>query len=73
MTIDLQDLQERRRWRQMLPLLAGPGTAVVCLEDGERGTILEISEMAGHLAYLVQLEGGRLRLVLATDLDSATH
>ena len=57
----------------MLPLLAGPGTAVVCLEAGERGTILEISEMVGHLAYLVQLETESVWLVLATDLDSAFH
>jgi hypothetical protein len=55
------------------PLAAGPSIVVVCLEDGERGTILEISEMAGHLAYLVQLETESVRLVLATDLDSAIH
>lgn len=73
MTLDFQELPECRRWRLMLPLLAGPGTAVVCLEDGERGTIPEISEMAGHLAYLVQLEAESVRLVLATDLDSAIH
>jgi len=65
------ELQEQRQWRKMLPFLAGPGTAVVCLDDGERGTILEISEMAGHLAYLVQMEAGPMRFVLATDLDSA--
>lgn len=73
MHMNFIDLQERRRWHRMLPLLAGPGTAVVCLADGEQGTILELSERAGHLAYLVQMGLGPIRFVLATDLDSAIH
>jgi hypothetical protein len=54
---------------QMLPLLAGPGTQIICLDDQQPGTILEISEMQGKLAYLVQLQAGTLRLVCATHLQ----
>lgn len=55
---------------QMLPLLAGPGTKIVCLDDQKSGTILEIAEMNGQLAYLVQLQAGTLRLVRATGLQA---
>lgn len=63
------DLQVRRKWRQMLPLLAEPGTAVQCLDDGEYGAILDITEIAGQTVYRVQLMAGPVRLVLATHLD----
>ena len=64
------DLQVRRKSRRMFPLLAEPGTAVRCLDDGKYGVILEISEISGHLAYRVQLMAGPVRLVLATRLDT---
>jgi hypothetical protein len=56
--------------RYIYPLLAEPGNPVVCLSDGAAGTIVAIEDLAGQLAYRVQLTDGTLRHVLATDLDS---
>jgi hypothetical protein len=73
MSITCIELQERRRWRLMFPLLAEPRTAGVCLEDGEGDTILELFDISGHLAYLVQMGKDPMRFILATDLDSRVH
>jgi hypothetical protein len=73
MTMDLQTLQERRRWRHLLPLLAEPGTKVICLDDGARGTILDLTDNNGQLAYRVQVGTERIRIVLATRLDMLPH
>lgn len=69
MTLDPLRLEARRRDRYVYPLLAEPGNAVVCLSDGAAGTIVAIEDLAGQLAYRVEVADGTRRHVFATHLD----
>lgn len=67
--IHAHDLPLRRKWRYLLPLLAEPGTRVICLDDRAQGTILALTDDNGQLAYHVQAGTESVRVVLATHLD----
>jgi hypothetical protein len=70
MILDTLILETRRRDRQRYPLLAEPGNAVVCLSDGAAGTIVTIEDLAGQLAYRVEMQDGTMRHILSTHLDT---